>query len=281
MKQTLLDLTQSILSSLDSDEVNSISDTTESLQVANIIKQAYWNIASRTHLPEHYSMFRLDASTDNNLPVLMKKPSNVDKLLWIKYFDESLPTFDSTGYIHDLNTDISSVPHVMNPDLNYKTVKIIPIEDFLSWVNNFNPYEDNVEDYVIQGITLRYKNDKQPDYCAILSDDTILFDSFDSSIEDTVQHSKTQCYGQLIPEFKMEDSFIPLLDDYQFPLLLNEAKSLAFFEMKQMPHQKAEQEAKRQWSSIQRDKALADVPSSFDQLPDFGRKGQYRVRKWR
>lgn len=277
MKSTVLDLTQTILSSMDSDEVNSISDTTESLQVANIIKQAYWNIAARTHLPEHYGMFRLDASTDDALPVLMYKPSNVDKLIWIKYYDESLPNLDgSTDFSHDLNTDIhTSPPQNMNPDLNYKTVKIIPIDDLLDMVNNLNPYEDYVESYTLQGITLRYRTDKQPEYCAVLSDYYIIFDSFDSTIENTIQHSKTQCYGQLIPEFKLEDNFIPILDDYQFPLLLNEAKSLAFFEMKQMPHQKAEQEAKRQWSSLQRDKALVDRPTAFNRLPNFGRQGQY------
>jgi len=39
MKSTVLDMTQSILSGLGSDEVNSISDTTESLQVAEVINK--------------------------------------------------------------------------------------------------------------------------------------------------------------------------------------------------------------------------------------------------
>jgi len=70
----------------------------------------------------------------------------------------------------------------------------------------------------------------------------------------------------------MGDTFIPELDDQQFPLLLNEAKSLAFFELKQTPHTKAEQEARRQWTSLQRDKSVDDKPSSFDALPNFGRR---------
>lgn len=274
MKRTLLDLTQDILSALDSDEVNSIGDTTESLQVANIIKNTWWNIVSRSHLPEHMDMFRLDASTEMALPVLMLKPTNVTHIDWIKYFDESVQSTDGTSFIHDLNTDITgqTPPNDTNPDLNYKTVQILPIVDFLTLVNRYNPYDDNVEDYTLEGITLRYRNDRHPTHCGVLSDKYILFDSYDSTIEDTIQHSKTQAYGQIIPEFKMEDSFIPLLDDYQFPLLFNEAKSLAFFELKQMAHAKAEQESKRQWSSLQRDKALVDRPSYFDQLPNFGRR---------
>lgn len=280
---TLLDMTQNILSSLDSDEVNSISDTTEALQVANIIKNTWMNIVARADLPEHLEMFRLDASTDATNPVLMYKPSNVDTIKWIKYYDESLPNFDGTGYIHDLNTDIQQQPpQNSNPDLNYKWIDILPVDTFLRRVNQLNPYADEVESYTLNGITLRYKNNKQPQYCCVMSDYYILFDSYDSTIEDTLQHSKTQCYGQIIPEFNLVDNFIPLLDDYQFPLLLNEAKSLAFFELKQTVHQKAEQESKRQWSSLQKDKSVVNKPTYFNQIPDYGRQGQYRnTPTWR
>lgn len=273
MKRTLLDMTQDILSSLDSDEVNSIGDTTESLQVANIIKNTWWNIVSRAELPEHFDMFGLDASTDIVLPVLMLKPNNVDNIKWIKYYDESTQATDGTSFIHDLNTDITSAtPNTSNSDLNYKTVQILPITEFLTYINRYNPYENNVESYTLSGMTLRYRNDRQPSCCGVLSDKYVLFDSFDSTIENTLQQSKIQAYGQIIPEFKLEDNFIPLMDDYQFPLLFNEAKSLAFFELKQMAHQKAEQEAKRQWSSLQKDKAVVDKPTYFNQFPNFGRK---------
>jgi hypothetical protein len=77
--------------------------------------------------------------------------------------------------------------------------------------------------------------------------------------------------GEKVPSFEMSDSFIPPLDDQEFPLLMNEAAALAFFELKQMPHQKAEQEIKRGWSYIQKKKATVNKPSYFEQLPNFGR----------
>jgi len=76
----------------------------------------------------------------------------------------------------------------------------------------------------------------------------------------------------------MADSFEPDIDPEQVPLLLNEAKSLAYFELKQTPHVKAEQEAKRQWSSLQKDKSVDNKPSYFDQLPNYGRIAAYRNR---
>jgi hypothetical protein len=79
-------------------------------------------------------------------------------------------------------------------------------------------------------------------------------------------------WGNLITPFQMVDTFIPDLDDNQFPLLINEAKELAFFELKQMPHSLADKEVKRQWSQVQKNKSLENKPGYFDQLPNFGRR---------
>ena len=43
-KLTLLQMTQDIMSDMDSDDINSINDSVEALQVAQIIKTTYYNI---------------------------------------------------------------------------------------------------------------------------------------------------------------------------------------------------------------------------------------------
>ena len=43
-KMTLLEMTQNILSAMDSDAVNSIGDTVESLQVADVIVETYYEL---------------------------------------------------------------------------------------------------------------------------------------------------------------------------------------------------------------------------------------------
>lgn len=77
MKKTLLEMTQTILSSLDSDEVNSTSDTTESLQVARLIQTVYESLVDIANLPEVKTLFELSASADPDLPVVMYRPDNV------------------------------------------------------------------------------------------------------------------------------------------------------------------------------------------------------------
>lgn len=283
MKQTLLQMTQSILSSLNSDEVNSISDTTESLQVAEVIKQTYFNFITRAQLPEHYELMQLTASNDTTQPIIMYKPETMKNIDWIKYFDESEPYTNTAE--HDINTDLPDSAHSVDHSPQYKYITILPNQQFLDMVGGININETNVDvlNFSVGGNTYRipYKDDKQPSYCTIFKDYYIIFDSFDATVDSTLQSSKTMCRGQFSPSWSMVDDFVPELDVGQFPLLLNEAKSLAFLELKQMAHPKAEQESKRQWNSLQKTKSLAEVPSHFDQLPDFGRAGGRHISRFR
>lgn len=293
MKMTLLDMTQQILSSLSSDEVNSIGDTAESLQVANIIKTTYYNIISRVELTKHQQLIQLDPSLDTDAPVVMYIPDGISRIEWIKYFNTNILN-DANGYDHDINVDIIPTGNPDQPPIpGYQYVTILPIQQFLDMTDSFNPSMSNVESFEFTSnhngypgqFNFYFKNDKQPQFCTILSNYYVIFDSYDYTQDDTLQAHKTQLLGEVIPVFKMEDNFIPSLDDSQFMLLLNEAKSLAFFELKQSPHPKAEQESRRGWSKVQKSKSVMENPSYFDALPNMGRKNvggvsYFKSRGW-
>ena len=68
MRYSLIELVQRILESMDSDEVDSITDTVESLAVANIVKECYYDIISNLDLPERKDIFQLDGSGDSTKP---------------------------------------------------------------------------------------------------------------------------------------------------------------------------------------------------------------------
>lgn len=275
MKYTLLQMTQDILSNMSSDEVNSISDSAESLQVATLIKQKYFDILSRGNLPEHSQVFNLQPSLTSTQPTVMFIPDGVSKVEWIKYLDT--------------NTDTSPTPE-------YKYVTILPVEQFLQMTGGFDLTESTVDSLsfndssngLTTAFTFYFKNNIQPQFCCILSNYYVIFDSYDNTVDSTLQSTKSQVYGQVIPTFTMVDSFTPDLDASQFSLLLNEAKALAFYELKQQPHAKAEQELKRQWSSVQKNKSLINRPTYFNEFPDFGRpaggfrsgSSQFKARGW-
>lgn len=252
MKRTLLDYTQSILSACGSDEVNSISDTTESLQVAEILKTSFFNIVSRANLPDQTKPFQLDPSISLTEPVLMTIPEGIKSMKWLKYLDD---TVTSNQYVY---------------------VTILPMQQFSDYVNGYNTSDPNVDTLVLdvdgESFRFNYKDDIQPRYCTVIKNFYVIFDSYNNAVDDTLQSNKTMAYGLASPVWRMEDDFIPELDDQQVALLLSEAKSLAYFELKQMPHTKAEQDARRQWSSLQKDKSVDNKPSDFDALPNFARK---------
>lgn len=262
MKYTLLELTQAVLSSMDSDEINSINDTVESQQVVEVIKTVYDDILSRGDLVANKTPFNLTASTDPLKPILMTKPEGIERIEWIKYDVQGL------GDTVPAWTDMTYLPPV----------------DFIDFMHSGNMEGTEIESFThaMDGfvLTFTYRNDTPPHYYTSFNDNEIFFDSYDSEVDSTLQASKSLCYGSKVTDFTRSDSFaFPGLQPQQFALLLNEAKSLAWAELKQTEHGKAEQAARRNWRHLQ--KSRQEIPnspimtnnaSSFDRLPNFARR---------
>lgn len=252
---TLLEYVQAILSSMDSDEVSSITETTESLQVAHIVKTVYNDIQARIDLPEHYTLFSLQASGDSSKPVLMIRPSDVMTIQWVQY--NKVQTGDT--------------------DPIFTRIKFLPLDEFLLMQDGLHVSDTTVASFSqTEGsdtITFIYRNDKAPDFYTTYNDSTLIFDSYDSAVDTTLQASKTRCYGRKDQEFTLSNSFTPFLDRDASTLLLNEAKVLAFAELKQMSHDVARQWANRGWVKSQKNKRAVDHDrSELDRLPSYGRK---------
>jgi hypothetical protein len=101
---------------------------------------------------------------------------------------------------------------------------------------------------------MKYYTDRKPKYYTTLEGDQVLFDAYDSSVDNTLQQSKTLCTGSKVPTFTMSDTFIPDLSPRQFQLLLNEAKDQAFIELKQQQNSHASRRAGKMFINIQRTK---------------------------
>lgn len=255
MSITLLDYVQDVLSSLDSDEVNSISDTTESAQVARVVKASYNALIPRLNLPDHYQLLELDPSGDSSKPTLMYRPSTAESLIWIKY--------------NNATTE--------SPNVNFINVTFQPLEVFLDRVYLLSEDEDNVVtfNHTVAGNTLTFlcTDDKHPRYFTSTDDRTLIFDSYDSGVDTTLQATKSLAYGKISQPFTMSDTFVPFADNENSTILLNEAKALAFAELKQSQHAKAEQIARRLMIHNQKAKRAVDNQrSELDRLPNYGRR---------
>lgn len=206
MKMTLLEIVVDILNDLDSDEVNSIDDTAEAQQVAQIVKSTYFAIISNRNWPHLKRGIKLESSGNTAYPSHMKLADNVKELSFVNYNKAGV------GDTRKL----------------YKEVRWMEPEDFLRHTNMRNNTEQNVDvitDY--SGIELLIRNDQQPTYYTSFDDTNLVFDSYDSAVDDTLQESKVQAQGYVNPTWYSLDEFIPDLPEEAFTYLLEEAKSRA------------------------------------------------------
>jgi len=250
MKLTLLEIVQDILNDMDSDEVNSISDTIESVQVAQIVKTCYFEMIGNRNWPHLRKLIQLEGLATPTKPNYLAIPDGVKELESFKY-----DKFTST-----------------NPNTKLLDVTFKQPDSFLRFVSSRNSSNSNVETIIdFSGSKLLILNDVAPTYWTTFDDEKIVTDSYDASVDTTLNGSKTQCLAYVNPVWVHDNDAVPDLPIEAFPALLAEAKSTAFYNVKQMPNQKTEQKSQRQqrWLSRKAWKGHGGV-----EYPDYGRKGR-------
>lgn len=227
MRTTLLSMVQSILSDMDSEDVNSISDTVEAQQIASVIQDTYFNLISAREIPEHKQMLKLTSLSNSQKPTHFRYPNNTKEIEVLFY---NTATSGST----------------------YTQVYFLEPIDFLNRVDETATNVLQVET-VAGEVPVFVYTDRMPKYYTSFDDDNIIMDAYNSSIESTLQTSKSRAYGTIYPTFSITDDFEPDLDDTMLPYLLAEAKSTCFSLFKSGSDPKVEQAARRLKSYVQND----------------------------
>ena len=254
MKMSLIELVTDILNDMDSDEVNSIDDTVEATQVAQIVKTTYFAMMSNRNWPHTRQAIQILPSGDNELPTHMKVQEDVKELCFINY-----------NKIKDGETRKL-----------YKPIRYLQPDDFLRVTNRRNNDNSDI-DVIIDptGVELLIKNDTAPTYYTSFDDEALVFDSYDILVDSTLQQSKIQAQAYVVPVWVHLDDAIPNLPDDAFTALLEESKSKAMFKLKQVTDVKAEQEANRQQRWLARNSRRVNGGIRY---PDYGR-GRNNKRK--
>lgn len=244
-KKTVLEITQIVLNKLNSDEVNSINDTTESMQVAMEVEATYHDIMANIEWPFQDNLIQLEGSVDLTRPTHMTIDGQIDHISWIKYNNGT----------------------AISPD--YRDVCYLCPEDFLFKV--LTDTNDGglltVQDF--SGAYLVVKTNKQPSYWTTFDDVHVVFDSYMSDVDDTLQTSKVICFGQTIPEFTLEDDFIPALPVKLFPMLIAEVAAACFIYWKQTASSTDERRARR--GMVRSLNNRARINTDTQKVPNFGR----------
>ena len=208
MKQTLLEIVQRVAEYIDGETINSINDTREATQIANIVKETYQYLLQTREINTRDTIIHFDDSVDVTKPNYLKYKDTVFEIFDLKY--------------KDLETG------------RYTLIQWIEPELFLQKSLSLDPNDTNVQQVVeYTGITYFIRNDKQPQYYTSFDDVHIAFDSYNSNYETTIHDNNVIAQGRYMPEFKLEDDFVPNMAPQHFPLLLSKSKEIAGVELKE------------------------------------------------
>jgi hypothetical protein len=235
-KKTLLELVQNILSAMDSDEVNSIGDTVESNQVAEIVRETYEDLVSTLSIPERRALSHLEGVADTNRPNYLRIPDNVKEVLWIKYADNDLDFLDT--------------------------------ETFMKYVLSYGG-SATVTD--TNGVSYSIPDNESPKYWTSFDDEYVVFNAYNVDTESTLQSSNSLAFVEFNNDFQLTDSYVPDIDENLFPLLLSESKKASFVNLKQVSNSNEEARSRRQLVRVQNDLSRSKQGKPIDRLPNYGR----------
>jgi hypothetical protein len=245
--RTLLQLTQSILNDVDGDEVNSISDTIEAEQAAQLLIDTYLEMVSELDLPEADGLLQLHLGTGN---IVLKTPDDVMEIEWIKYNKADL----LTGVTED---DFTTLAYVEPSTFLQRASRLVGA---------------NLSTVQIQGHTVKYRNDLHPVNYTILSNETILFDSLNEAIDHNgIVEAKLLAYGsrEVVPS--KTDSFKFNCNRAIETRILNTAKEMFFDLYKDGAPRAVMRKRSRSEVRVQRAKHTAAIQNR-GRAPDYGRK---------
>ncbi len=224
MKKTLLEITIDVLNAVDGDEINSISDTVESLQIAGDIQTVYYDIIGRKDWQFLRALRTLGSVSDSAKPTHLLVPEHVSKMETLLYNKRKLG--------NDRNF--------------YKPVHFKYPDEFLLYVNGRDNTAVNYQEVVdVNGVSFTIRNDAHPTYFTSFDDKYIVMDNFDSALENTLQGQYTQALLFTHPVWEVKDEFVPELPAEMFSMLIAECMTYVIAKKDDQLIQKTQQTATR------------------------------------
>ena len=245
---TLLEIVQSVLDKLGSDNVNSISDTLESTAIAEEAKHTYYELMDRDEWPHLVVNRQLESVTDTDRPNYLKIPVEVSRIDDFRY---EITQSDETNK-------------------SYREIHYLSPEAFLEHVHQRNTDNDNVIEVsdITTGIPVWIIDDEPPTYWTSFDDEYVVTDSYDKDVDTTLQQSKSIIRAKVLPTWSTTDTFVPDMPDTMFSTFLAEVSAAAFTYLRQEVSPKDEQRARRGLSKLRR---ISGKVNERDPRAKFGR----------
>lgn len=212
---TVLELVNNALSDMGREEVNALNATPEAKRVLQIVKDTYYHIVTRkkaTHKTRHIP---LDSAADSTKPT---------KLIFTSEFDS----------LKELRYNVADA----GEDDQYELMTYLYPEDFLQMCYQRSS-SDTDTTYVTNedGVKFLVYSDRAPTYWTSFDEEHIYLDSYKSTVESTLQGSKSVAHVLEIPTFPSDASASPELPARYFPMFKSMIKVACYEKIKQMANQ--------------------------------------------
>ena len=225
-KRTILQLVSQLGEGIESDEIESLNETIEASDIANILEQTYKEILNRKTWEFMKGHIRqLEASTlgANVLTI----PADVLKVEKITYKD-------SNGFFVD--------------------VTYLSAEDFMMIVQARNTANDNTIAIVnAAGVSINVRTDATPLYWTSFDEATVTFDAYDTALGIENLPTDSVIISDVMPVTDFTDPLAVLnIPERMETLVFNEALSTCNYRLRQTADPRTDRIARRQNISLRR-----------------------------
>lgn len=245
--KTILQYVQACLSTMDSDEVDSIGETTEAKQVADLLPDLYDELLNRQEWEFLKGPVTLTAAGDLTSPTKFTVPAGL-------------------RHIHNLWYNVDTSGGVTRRELQY----LEPVE-FLSRFASGSAATGKLLVTLPGQLQFYVRTDKMPQYYTSFDDRTVYCDAHDSGVETSLVSGKVSGYGVAIPAFQLTDTFVPVLPENMVPLLQATLNAVAHSYFKQQVSAPDEARVRRQLAQARRTNSQV-ASREFYYANNFGRR---------
>jgi len=199
MAMTLLAAVQSYLSDTDGWEVDSIFDGVEAQQAASIAIDTLNRLMVDINYAQYRTkLYQLHDIDDLARPTFLMIPEEVHR-------------------IQESHIDYNCV--TANEVANGTTVRwqrmtyLEPV-DFLNTVGSTTQGTNTVAVTGVSGVTFNIPNNRAPRYLTSFDGETVVFDSYDAEVDDTLKSSKTRVVASVMVTAEMSDEYVIPLPEH-------------------------------------------------------------------
>lgn len=246
MKKNVLQYVQSALNVMDSDQVDKIADTEESMQVAELLRDLYFEMLERQDWSFLKGPVEITAAADTSAPTKLIMPEDLTNLLNLWY------NISESGY-------------------EKRELCWVEPDEFVRMFGDVSSTTNQLLISAGNNIQFYVKTNEMPRYWTTFDDENIFCNAYDSDIESTLTGSRVLAHGVTVPTFTVSDNFVPDLPVHMVPLLQHTLNATASNLFKQMRSIEDEKREVRQLAQARRRNRRAQKRTSYYHN-NFGRK---------